>query len=104
MKRSALRRRVPLRSVGRRRAREQAAIARAAELCVRRAGWRCERCHVLDDTVEAHHVYQRATHPHLVADVRAMRAVCRSCHQYVHRNVAWSLANGWLAASWEEPV
>ena len=103
MRRTGITRRSPLRAVSAKRRSQAAELSQWRDLVVRRAGWRCQRCKRLDDTVEAHHIGQRSTHPHLLTDPANGAALCAECHRHVHTHVAESLADGWLIASWERP-
>jgi 5-methylcytosine-specific restriction endonuclease McrA len=56
------------------------------------------RC--LRPATETHHVVRRSQGvDHGVANLRAL---CAGHHSYLHANVAWAKANGWIRVEWPQ--
>ena len=90
--------RVPLRPVSKKRAREQAIRRRLAEQMWREGPVLCVICGVMADDLHEPRLRSRGGDP---TDFTQVMPVCRDCHSYVHLNPAGATRLGFMKHSWD---
>lgn len=56
------------------------------------------------ESTETHHVMRRSHTGEPNHDVGNLRALCKTHHDFIHANVAWSKANGFIVSAWPQLV
>jgi hypothetical protein len=78
-----------------RKARADAEYAKARAQRFVQARGRCP-----EPATQTHHVVRRSQC--VDHDAANLRCLCLSHHELVHREVAWSKANGWIVSNWSQ--
>lgn len=58
----------------------------------------CQRCGIFDEYIDTHHIAFRSQRPDLKHVVSNGVCLCRSCHQWVHRNPREAKAAGFISS------
>ena len=57
----------------------------------------CPLCSELEQTIAfATEIHHRRGRGRYLLDESTWTPVCRTCHTFIHNNVAWAYQNGWL--------